>query len=311
MSRDGPIDWRLCSGPNGVDPYESPPYTLRRGILRIRPCGARVSRLVADASNTLRPRVLHVRPQTPASLAAEPCCYPIGELLAGLPLEMQCCGDVYRGLAGLLRPSSDPPQAVIVCLDGLGAAEFEFFSIVSKLRRDLRVYVYAAARSLSRIAKAVELGATGPVTREVLVELAGAPPVAMTLEAPARASERVTDKLVSPMIPPAVSQPPRIDEEGARKPARVPWLRYGDRPARVAPTRREPPSQPPDPKPQTSAPPLSYEPLLTEEELRALMSDDFAAVVEDGPPSDARPVSRASTVPNDWSEGDSHAQGAP
>jgi hypothetical protein len=266
---------------------------------------------VADASNTIRHRVLHIRPQPPASPAAEPYCYPIGELLAGLPLDTQWCGDVYRGLAGLLRPSSDPPQAVIVCLDGLGAPEFEFFSIVSKLRNDLKVYVYAAARSESRIARAVELGAKGPVTREALAELAGGPPVPMAVEAPVRASERVTEKPVSPVIPPAPSAPPRIDEEDARKPARVPWLRYGDRPARVAPALREPPPQALNPNPQPPSPPRSYEPLLTEEELRALMSDDFAAIVGDDPQSDVQPASRASTVPINWPGDDKQTRGAP
>jgi len=218
---------------------------------------------------------------------------------------------VYRGLALLLRPSSDPPQAAIVCLDGLGAAEFEFFAIVSKLRRDLKVYVYAAARYKSRIARAIELGAKGPVTREVLAELAGGSPVPMTVETPARASERVTDKPESPVIPPAPSDLPRIDKEGARNPARVPWLRYGDRPARVAPPHREPPPKALNPNPQTPTPPCSYEPLLTEEELRALMSDDVAAIVGDDPQSDARPVSRASTVPIDWPDDDNHARGVP
>lgn len=268
-------------------------------------------RLVADASNTLRPRVLHIRPQPPVSPEAGPCRSPIGELLAGLALEVEWCGDVYRGLALLLRLSSDPPQAVIVCLDGLGAAEFEFFSIVSKLRRDLKVYVYAAARSESRIARAVKLGAKGPVTREVLAELAGGPPVPMTVETTTRASERVTDKPVSRVFAPAPSDPPRIDEQDAPKSARVPWMRYGDRPARVAPPHREPPPHAPNPNPHTPTPPRSYEPLLTEEELRALMSDDLAAIVGDDPQSDARPVSRASTVPNNWPDDDARDRGIP
>ncbi len=182
---------------------------------------------------------------------------------------------------------------MIICLDGLGTSEFEFFSIISKLRRDLKVYVYSAAHSESRTAKAVELGATGPVTREILAELAGSPPVPMTVETPARTSERMTDKPVSPpnaqhghaSVAHAIPTPeqPRIDDEDAPKHARVPWLRYSDRPARVAPSRREPPPQPPDPQLQAPTPSRSCEPLLTEEELRALMSDDIAAIVADQP----------------------------
>lgn len=282
---------------------------------------------MADTSNTLRHRVLHIRPQTPASSAAGQRCYPFGELPAGLPLETLWCGEVYRGLALLLRPSSDPPQTVIVCLDGLGAAEFEFFSIVSRLRRDLKVYVYAAAHSQSRIARAVELGATGPVTRELLAELRGGLRISMTEEALLRASERVTEKLVSAVIaqhghlrqgrmdhatpPSPPPEPPCIDEDDARKPARVPWLRYDDGPARVAPPHPEVPPQVLNPNLQTPIPPRSYEPLLTEEELRALMSDNIAAIVGDDPPSDARPVSRASTVPIDWPKDDDRARVAP
>lgn len=277
---------------------------------------------MADASNTIRPRVLHIRPQLPASPPAVPCRDPIGELLAGFPFDTQWCGDVYRGLAGLLRPSSDPPQAAIVCLDGLGAAEFEFFSIVSKLRRNLKVFVYAAARSQSRMARAVELGATGPVTREALAELRAAPPVSSTVEAPARVSERVMEHLASPAIaqhghasvdhatPPAPAEQPRVDEDDVRKTARVPWLRYTDRPTRVAPPRREPPPKVLDPGPQKPTPTHSYEPLLTEEELRALMSDDIVPVAEDEPQSAARPVSRASTVPIDWPNDVDRARGA-
>ena len=239
---------------------------------------------MADASNTLRPGVLHIDPQPPVSPEAGSCPSPIGELLGGLPLETQWCGDVYRGLALLLRPSSNSLHAVIVSLDGLGIREFEFFSIISKLRRDLKVYVYAAARSDSRIARAVELGATGPLTREVLAELAGGPPAPMTMEACEGASEHMTDKLVSPVILPTPTEPPRFGVEDAPKPARVPWQRYGDRPTRVAPPRRyNPPSQPLNPNPPTPNHPRSYEPLLTDEELRALMSDDIATNVADEP----------------------------
>jgi hypothetical protein len=196
---------------------------------------------------------------------------------------------VYRGLARLLGPPAVPPRAVIVCLDGLGTPEFEFFSILSRVRRDLKVYVYGSAGAEARIAKAVECGATGSVTEEVLSELAGGPLCPPEAEAPVRTPERRNDIAVAPADPPPdpADQTPRtMAEEDARKPARVPWLRYGDRPARVAPSHRELPPQAPNPNPQTPNPPRSYEPLLTEEELQALMSDDIAAIAADEP--DAR-----------------------
>jgi len=278
----------------------------------MRVCRAGVSRQVADASNTLRHRVLLVRRQPPASPDAGLRLSPFDDLLKSLPLKPQWAGDVYRGLALLLRRSPEPPHTAIVCIDGLAAAEFEFFSIVSKLRRDLKVYVYASARSESRIAWAVELGAKGPLTQEVLEELAGSPPTPMTMKAPPQAAESVADKTKS--MSPAIAQQghtsvdhaapfapvgqPRIDDEDARKPARVPWLRYSDRPARVAPTFREPPPQASNQSSPTPAHTRSYEPLLTEEELRALMSDDIATIVGDDP------------NPR-WPDDDDRARGAP
>lgn len=83
-------------------------------------------------------------------------------------------------------------------------------------------------------------------------------------------------------------------EEASRGPVRVPWVRYAD-----APTRRKPPTVLADketvaPAPQAGIPapredstpqradesPDPFAPLLTEEELRALMSDDFSDLGE-------------------------------
>ena len=249
-----------------------------------------MSRVVADASNTLRHRVLHIRLQPPSSLESGSCRSPLDKLLAASPLETEWCPDVYRGLARLFGPPSAPPRAVIVCLDGLGTPEFEFFSILSRVRRDLKVYVYGSAGAEARIAKAVEFGATGSVTKEVLSELAGGPPPLPEAEAPVRTPERRNDTAAAPADPPpdpADQTPMRmVEEEDARKPARVPWLRYGDRPARVAPAARTPAPQPSPSVDRPSPRTTSFEPLLTEEELQALMSDDIAAIAADEP--DAR-----------------------
>jgi len=215
-------------------------------------------------------RVLHIHSQPPALSESAPRRTPIAELLASLPLETDWCGDVYRGLARLLRPSANRPQAVIVCLDGLGNPEFEFFAIVSRLCRDLKIYAYAAASAKSRIARAVELGATGPATRESLEELTRGSPVPMSAENHEEDSEPLTAKSVSPSSFAAASESTGVDREDAQKPARVPWLRYGDRPARVAPPRH-------GHAPNAPCPPSSCEPLLTDEELRALMNDDIDA----------------------------------
>ncbi len=201
--------------------------------------------------------------------------------MAGFSLDTEACPDVYRGLARLLRPSPTPWKVVVVCLDGMGACEMEFFSIASRLRRDVKIFVYAAKRADLRMARAIELGAVG-LTRDALAELMSSAPSSTSAEPAVGKPEGVRDPLPSSAVPvPApitVPDPPRADGEDPKKPARVPWLRYGDRPTRVAPTTRAPaadaPPQVDRPAPRT----VSFEPLLTEEELRALMSDDITAL---------------------------------
>jgi hypothetical protein len=80
-------------------------------------------------------------------------------------------------------------------------------------------------------------------------------------------------------------EPQRVDSEDKRgteeepdAPARVPWLRYTDGPSRVAPSRN-PTELPANTGTEKDAdeplPASSAEPLLTPEELAALMSDDI------------------------------------
>jgi hypothetical protein len=194
---------------------------------------------------------------------------------------LEACGDVYRGLARILRPPSNPPRAVIVCLDGLTTPEFEFFSIVARRRKEVSVYVYGSGRAEARIAKAIELGAKGPATADLLAELTGGPPAAAMGQVPPPPCEESDATPRPPASPPTPPEPIRADEEDPRKPARVPWLRYGDRPARVAPNARQPSPKPSPSLDRPSPRSVSFEPLLTEEELRALMSDDIAAIAPD------------------------------
>jgi len=236
---------------------------------------------VADASNSLRHRVLHIRPDPPTSPESGSCHSSIDEFLASLPIEVEGCGDVYRGLARILRPPSNPPRAVIVCLDGLTTPEFEFFSIVARMRKDVSVYVYGSGRAEARIAKAIELGAKGPATTDLLAELTGGPPASAMGQVPPPPCEEGDGTPRSPASPPTPTERIRAHEEDPRKPARVPWLRYGDRPARVAPNAREPAPEPSPSLDRPSPRSVSFEPLLTEEELRALMSDDIAAIAPD------------------------------
>jgi hypothetical protein len=73
--------------------------------------------------------------------------------------------------------------------------------------------------------------------------------------------------------PPGTPQP-ESEEDEAEVPARVPWRTYDSRPSRQAPPRTRP-STPAESEPAKDVPDEDLpRPLLTEEELRALIGDD-------------------------------------
>jgi hypothetical protein len=115
----------------------------------------------------MRSHLLHIRSAPAESRAAR----ATEESLAAISVPMDVCGDVYRGLARLVRGQEDPPAVVFVCVDDLGPAELEFFGLVGRAVPGIRVYVYGAERAERRMADAVARGATGAVTQEVLDRL--------------------------------------------------------------------------------------------------------------------------------------------
>ncbi|MGB2988301.1 MAG: hypothetical protein WBE26_20720 [Phycisphaerae bacterium] len=247
--------------------------------------------------------VFHIRVDPSQSASAD----KMDALLAATSLQVDVCGDVYRGLARLCRSWSDALRAVIVCVDGLGSAELEFFSIASRSCRGVSVHVYGDERSTARITRAVELGAAGRVTEEMIRELAkaavSAPPKPIRSDAAASATslkpsavgvESTETSVREPGRAEVPNQPAaevpaepdglkRTDEEIRRDPVRVPWLRYADTPARTPPRRRQPsPGRARAPEP-VKPPSFPREPLLTEAELRALLGDDIASIAPEEP----------------------------
>ncbi len=223
-------------------------------------------------------------------------------MLETLPLDVHPCPDVYRGLARLCSTRSPTPRAVLVCMDATGAPELEFFSILSRLQRDLPLYVYGHERSKPRMGRAIELGAVGEVTESLLRALAIAPVPSPEPVADDRTDAREepdSTLVVTPPIPlkPSatleVSTPPKQDsfmqgadqdrarDESQAAPVRVPWLRYENAPAREAPSPKNEPVHRAPPDEPDDAPASSYQPLLTEEELRALIGNDLAAPGDD------------------------------
>jgi hypothetical protein len=168
----------------------------------------------------------------------------------------------------------------------------EFFEFASRACRDLVVYVYGTGRAESRLAEAIEYGATGQATVELLESLTAeiAPPKHESdVDGPPPTSvqpEEIRNEGSEPweadddLAPPVGAQDEEDDGETAEEaPVRVPWLRYPDRPARAAPRRTPPQESRPEPPPRAkpSLPP-AHTPLLTDEELQALIGDDIASL---------------------------------
>ncbi|MCH9058756.1 MAG: hypothetical protein IIB55_09030, partial [Planctomycetes bacterium] len=233
--------------------------------------------------------------------------------LAELPVRVRDCANVYQGLARLCIADSDKPSALVVSVDVMDAAELEFFRIVARLFPSLLVYVYGGARSCARVDRAIELGARDRASDEVLIELirlrvspakpTDGPAVVEVAEPPEASTEALRetprDALLDPLpdvAPDRHGDPPLDPPDAAMQEdddpvveedvteeevaedevteVRVPWLTYKDAPARRAP----------DPPPHVSPPAIAAmpekravrvsEPLLSQEELRALLDGD-------------------------------------
>lgn len=195
-------------------------------------------------------------------------------LLQDPSLAVQSCEDVYRGLALLGRKEGPRCAAVVVSTVGLGRDEMEFFSIAPRVSSGVPVYVYGGARDEPTIARALQLGATGRLTEHVvnsLIEHAAHARRTQPLPNEERRSA-AGDEEEQPAADTA--QAPDDDSDESDGPAvRVPWSRFTESPIRTPPI--EAPPAVPDPAARgftVSA--ESREPLLTPEELRALLSDE-------------------------------------
>jgi hypothetical protein len=267
------------------------------------------SQIVSVEPGIVSTRVLHIRPELRTGDSAE----AITAALAHEEISIEAFTDVFRGLSRLLRTRADRIRAVLVCVDGVAASEFEFFAIANRLRPLVPVYVYGNPRAAARISRAIEFGASGPVTDELIAGLAlsaAHPPVRpTTVSEPAvvtsneeavagvapmesegldATAEDQPDGIVGEPERGAVrkGQPPAVmddsaDDEAMTSPVRVPWLRDEDRPVRRGPGGSSPAvddQREADSKIGRRSP---SEPLLTEQELQALVGDDIASIAPD------------------------------
>ena len=258
--------------------------------------------------------LVHIRPGFPGESER------IDRLLEATGLRVAVFTDVYRGLARLARLAKDGEarsmlRAVLVQVDDLGPPEMEFFSITSRVLARTPVLVYGSDRVQSRVEKALECGATDRASPEIITRLAArdadstddraadrealAPsPTAQPGEVGVDLEAQATDVVPRPVAMPEVVRndpPPSVDqpEDETAAATRVPWLEYEKRPVRRAPRHIAPQptgavelkeDHPPD-EASARKGPDTPEPLLTEEELQALIGDDISSIA----PSEAAP----------------------
>jgi hypothetical protein len=84
---------------------------------------------------------------------------------------METCGDVYRGLARLGR-TPDRWVAVLLCVDGLTFAEWEFFHLAQRLAARIPIFAYGRDRFHWKLDRARQAGAQAmPASAADLIEL--------------------------------------------------------------------------------------------------------------------------------------------
>jgi len=214
------------------------------------------------------------------------------------------CPDVYRALARIGRAGGEF-AAVVVCLDWLEAAHFEFFQLA--VRRDAcpRLLVYAGAEACLKVEVALRLGAHDQIRLETIGGVLGAAPDVVAASALPDAPQATAAKAPAGDEPPVAlqtgaapsnqpeSEPSDSEEEtpveaeakdvaepadsGASGTVRVPWLRYSGGPQRTPPKKaadQEAPAASARPQsPDAASAPEAEPPLLSQEELDALLGD--------------------------------------
>jgi len=255
---------------------------------------------MTDTTNQRGRALLWVRPASSPLGNAVGKAAQVEQILDQAPMPPEIVHNVYHALVRLARDGDRQPGAAVVCVDDLDPGELEFFTILARRRGTPPVYVYGHERSLSKLGRAVELGATGEANLDLVARLISSASVVETSRATEpivqTADERYEtlesvgwpDEEQDAVLPfgthlrdqnqPAVptAPPPRIlgDEEETASPPRVPWRQYGNGPSRKAPLRTSPTSETTIESVPENADEDVHQPLLTDEELRALIGDD-------------------------------------
>ncbi len=217
----------------------------------------------------------------------------------------EVCANIYTALARLCRPDGATIDTVIVALDGLVSDEFEFFSLARRTRPDVTTFVHAHHEARDLIALAIERGATGELTDQAVSRLqAGnscfAEPVPGGSPGDASLPQDQQPAIIGQNTEPAGPQasisdqeeflsggdsdieketPVEAAEDVRSGPVPVPWSNRKNAPTRTRPApaswAHDTPDQPAaESNANTTDADALSEPLLTQEELAALISDE-------------------------------------
>ncbi|HEY3242443.1 MAG TPA: hypothetical protein VGM03_03745 [Phycisphaerae bacterium] len=253
-----------------------------------------------------------------------------GSIVAGLRqrgFSIKFCPDVYRALARLGAAHVERPAGLIVRVDALDPREVEFFEWARRLFHGLPIYVYTDSAQQPKIEMALRAGATGVVDAALAGKLAfptegsglrvpapadlrqgsglrgqdaTSPVMCSTDQNPGRKSGAVAEAMSSSVMQRAsmdhAAKPLSDDAPRTTQPtpgAKVPWV-----PDPQRPQRRPPPQRNAEPSARRSSgaglttdrPIVDDAPLLTPEELAALMRDPDSESESSGrPPEGPRP----------------------
>lgn len=244
---------------------------------------------MSDRAASTNPFILHIE-----GLSPQPG--RIAEELDSLSVTVETCPDVYRGLARLGQ-AQKAPLAVLVCVDDLDPRELLFFQVGARFYPRVPLYAYGSGRAEALITQALECGASGratvellhslvPTTEKLVIEPGVESPRTELLEdsEPVTVEAHRGNDLANE--PPQEPKPATVEgmqdgqqEDGPEAPvgtARFPWKDYRDRPVRKPPPRSEPPAvETPSAPAANHAPEAHHEPLLTNAEMEALIGDDI------------------------------------
>lgn len=238
----------------------------------------------AEADNA---SILHLASDSPLSESFEAA-------LADLGLGAVKVGDPYKALARIVCRPERSFGAVLADLDAFVGSELEFFTHVGRLSPTTATYVYAGRRT-ELIERAIALGSWGRIAPEMLEDrlgrlLAASAPPTQPVPATEPTSTPTTEAQAEPSVAdePEVTEPEAApsspDADDGAVPPRQP-------PVRIPPDRRRPadsPGQPAAASPGGEAAPGASgteppsprdggaDPLITTEELEALLGDDVA-----------------------------------